>query len=227
MRRFFTMAASIFAFAAPAHAATFAGTTPGPDSTPIPGTELLRIDFEAPNSLLSEIQGLSGNGQIVSGFLTNVYAAPFGDTTKYLSVPVRGSSGTAVLDLTGYDFDGTVDGFSFYWGSIDKYNALKIVSSAGTLNFAFNGVNPNPPPADGSQMTSSNNRRVFFSLAPGETLDRLEFTSNGYAFEVDDIVFTGTSAVPEPAAWAMMIGGFGLVGGAMRRRRSTAATVAA
>jgi hypothetical protein len=27
-------------------------------------------------------------------------------------------------------------------------------------------------------------------------------------------------AVPEPATWAMMIGGFGMVGGAMRRRRS-------
>jgi hypothetical protein len=31
--------------------------------------------------------------------------------------------------------------------------------------------------------------------------------------------FAGT--VPEPSTWAMMIGGFGIVGGAMRRRRST------
>lgn len=29
-----------------------------------------------------------------------------------------------------------------------------------------------------------------------------------------------SAAVPEPATWAMMIGGFGLVGGAMRRRRT-------
>jgi hypothetical protein len=31
-----------------------------------------------------------------------------------------------------------------------------------------------------------------------------------------------TGAVPEPASWAMMLGGFGLVGGAMRRRQRTA-----
>ena len=32
---------------------------------------------------------------------------------------------------------------------------------------------------------------------------------------------TATAAVPEPATWAMMLGGFGLIGGAMRRRRTT------
>ena len=35
------------------------------------------------------------------------------------------------------------------------------------------------------------------------------------------------AVVPEPASWAMMIGGFGLVGGAMRRRQATSRTVAA
>ena len=29
-------------------------------------------------------------------------------------------------------------------------------------------------------------------------------------------------AVPEPAAWALMIGGFGIVGGAARRRKTLA-----
>ena len=38
-------------------------------------------------------------------------------------------------------------------------------------------------------------------------------------FALDNI---SLSAVPEPATWAMMIGGFGMVGGAMRRRRSSA-----
>jgi len=35
--------------------------------------------------------------------------------------------------------------------------------------------------------------------------------------------FSGNSAVPEPATWAMLITGFGLAGAAMRRRRATLA----
>lgn len=38
-------------------------------------------------------------------------------------------------------------------------------------------------------------------------------------FEVSE----ATAAVPEPATWAMMIAGFGLVGGAMRRRKTSVA----
>lgn len=48
----------------------------------------------------------------------------------------------------------------------------------------------------------------------------------GWSFQNDGSSITvptpGGSAVPEPASWAMMIGGFGLVGGALRRRATTA-----
>jgi len=50
-------------------------------------------------------------------------------------------------------------------------------------------------------------------------VDNVAFTQNGatttYNFEV--------SAVPEPTTWAMMLGGFGMVGGALRRRRKVGA----
>lgn len=38
---------------------------------------------------------------------------------------------------------------------------------------------------------------------------------------INDRLFVPTGVVPEPATWAMMIGGFGFAGGALRRRRST------
>jgi hypothetical protein len=44
----------------------------------------------------------------------------------------------------------------------------------------------------------------------------LPFGSEGNV-SIDDLVVT-TAAVPEPATWAMMIGGFALVGASMRRR---------
>ncbi len=44
---------------------------------------------------------------------------------------------------------------------------------------------------------------------------------------ISDINVSVTSAVPEPATWAMLILGFGLIGGSMRRRRSTSAKPAA
>lgn len=43
---------------------------------------------------------------------------------------------------------------------------------------------------------------------------------NGYGFEsTAGTAITATSAIPEPATWALMIGGFGMVGGTMRRRK--------
>jgi hypothetical protein len=48
---------------------------------------------------------------------------------------------------------------------------------------------------------------------------------NDYASGLSEVRFNG-AAVPEPATWAMMIGGFGLVGGAMRRRPARRAVLA-
>lgn len=49
----------------------------------------------------------------------------------------------------------------------------------------------------------------------------------GFRFETTPGVGVNISAVPEPASWALMIGGFGLIGAAMRRRVVAGAAVAA
>src|SRR5690606_12312665 len=66
--------------------------------------------------------------------------------------------------------------------------------------------------------------RVETDWLPGETLVSFEDLFNG-AFDYNDLSFSFTNtqaagAVPEPAAWAMMIGGFALAGGMMRQRKS-------
>lgn len=63
----------------------------------------------------------------------------------------------------------------------------------------------------------------FFGAINARGISR--FTFSGSAVEIDHLQF-GIEAVkggvPEPASWAMMLGGFGLVGGAMRMRRPRA-----
>ena len=49
-------------------------------------------------------------------------------------------------------------------------------------------------------------------------IGRLRFTALSNHFSIDNIVVFA-APVPEPATWAMMIGGIGLVGGAARRRK--------
>ena len=54
---------------------------------------------------------------------------------------------------------------------------------------------------------------VGFYLDAGNILDQ---NFRGFTFAPDAAVVT--PGVPEPASWAMLIAGFGLVGGAMRRQ---------
>ena len=69
------------------------------------------------------------------------------------------------------------------------------------------------------------------SLRGFETGDTATFTGNIVRFSLlasspGDSFRVVTAAVPEPATWAMMIAGFGLVGFAMRRRQKMAVRVA-
>ena len=55
------------------------------------------------------------------------------------------------------------------------------------------------------------------------TTDRFRFTAiNGDKYYAMSEFQAFSAGVPEPASWAMMLGGFGLIGGAMRSRRKSA-----
>jgi hypothetical protein len=67
----------------------------------------------------------------------------------------------------------------------------------------------------------------YFYNIPAAGLDRMVSLSqniDSYAFPSVGVTVTrlGDGAVPEPASWAMFIGGFGLVGAGMRSRRKAA-----
>ena len=109
--------------------------------------------------------------------------------------------------------------FSFIFGSLDNYNTL-------TLNFAsgpslvlrgtqiLSGLTSDPI----GPFNSTVNGRVSYDTQGGFGITSAVFSSAQQAFEIDGLA----GAVPEPAAWGMMIIGFGAAGYALRvRRRKT------
>ena len=128
-------------------------------------------------------------------------------TSQYLSTVGGGS--TSILGSNAFD---TV---SFFLGSIDSYNTVNILSTAGAIIASFTGSQLSFTP-NGNQELPQTNRRVTFTRAAGDAqIGGIGFASGQNSLEVDNLVFT----VPEPSTWAMMIAGFGLVGFAMRTRR--------
>ena len=190
-----------------AEAATFVFE---PGSGTILPSESVVYDFDdaaddalVTGSNFSFLTGTSGDGALPAA----------GDGSRYLSVLADGSASIA--------FAQPATGFSIDLGSIDSYNTL-------TLNFVGGGsqvftgtqlvANPN-----GDQSSPNTNGRFRFTAGANEQIAGVTFASGGNSFEVDRLA---VAAIPEPATWAMMIGGFGLIGVASRRSRRPAVTFA-
>lgn len=120
------------------------------------------------------------------------------------------------FDLAGYSHaDYILPGLSIYDGDtllFSQANVLVQGDGEGPQHTTFSFVTP----------YTGSNLRVL--------LDLTGLGGNSDNIGVDNVRFgqglAATPAVPEPATWAMMIAGFGLVGGAMRRRSTKVAFAA-
>ncbi|MEQ1548968.1 MAG: choice-of-anchor C family protein [Chakrabartia sp.] len=89
---------------------------------------------------------------------------------------------------------------------------------AGDLTFSSNGGGTRAAP------NWTGNSFTFLATGSSTTLSfRADpsSSSRAYGAALDNVSVT---AVPEPATWAFMIAGFGLIGGTMRRRKSVLTT---
>jgi len=133
--------------------------------------------------------------------------------TSYLSV-LGGGSATI-------NFGPLVKAFQFDWGSIDSYNTLTINSRQGSFVVVPGGNFPNQ--ANGDQFLPNTNGLFTVTRTGSDRFTSITLTSNQNSFEIDNLA---VSYVPEPATWAMLIAGFGLVGMAARRRRTIVSATA-
>jgi hypothetical protein len=136
--------------------------------------------------------------------------------------PAFGSTGNFATVLTGGSYSisfGPTYLLSLVIGSLDTYNGLTLSYEDGSSQLYSGGqiINDLTFPS-GNQISGETNGVVAYRVISGPRLTGATFTSSANSFEFDNIA---TGAVPEPATWAMMIGGLGLVGGFARRRART------
>jgi hypothetical protein len=140
--------------------------------------------------------GLSVNGGPVSSFGLFNHDSDFGSKFDLGSVHA-GDSLDFVLRVDGGD------GNIYFLHSVD---ALNPVPNAQAVTSPFEGSIAIPP---------------GIRFAFDDTIGQQNYTD--YIFSVTE---TPSQAVPEPATWAMMVGGFALAGGALRRARGAIVTMA-
>jgi hypothetical protein len=151
-------------------------------------------------------QGTTPASGMVSGSLTNVYLAPTGDTSTYLT------TGTGfILD---YAIPAGSTYFGFYWGSADNYNTFEIDEANGQ-KLQLTGASLTS--MFGVTVNGSNSYFVNVYADQGTSFTSAGFASSPLnAFELDNVA----TATPEPASLAMLAGGLLVVAGAVRRRKA-------
>lgn len=220
-------AIAMVAAAAPAHATILL-----PDAS---GVSFSAFDSSTQGTLLDSINsGATGATTYTGALRSAVYRNTLGTLDFYFQVAVDTiNAGDEVFNLTASDFAGF---------SIDALVSAMDPDGAGFFTAANNPNLQGPP---GSTTTASRNGsgsviRADFGLngleGAGQTSATYIFRTNatdyasGGTFTTQDgsvaqrINFRPTAAVPEPATWAMMLVGFGLIGFVLRRRREKVTT---
>lgn len=142
------------------------------------------------------------------------------------------SGGTVVASSIDYPaFSGTqLYGGTLVSGIVDDivaegYPAIgAYVTGAGTITlrtFGYDMDLATEYPIASFSISGSLANTLLSTGLLGATVSRWEFTSDQY-FTVDDMALGWPGvpdAIPEPSSWALMIGGFGAIGLAARRKR--------
>jgi len=174
------------------------------------------VSFDFDGRIMADAPLLNGAALPQLGLLATLYVYEAGSGVNYLNYGAAQFDPFAVVSQSmflsfnpeaAFDEiinDGLFGSFTIGSGSYDIFTGLSI--------FALTQQNP-----INVEMDFLNTGTFGIRTDPGVT-----FTS------ASGVLLTGvTSAIPEPATWAMMITGFGLVGATVRRRRQSRPVVTA
>lgn len=199
MKLFFAAAVAVAAIAAPARA-TLVTFDDLPGNFPAIANGYNGLDW-------SNFVTVAGANTPLSGYPAAVVSAPIVALNSY-GLAASISSASAFRLTSAYltaawnvgltvRVDGTLGGNPVY----TQYLNPSVLSST---QFIFNSA-----PVDS----------VAFLSYGGTPHPPYEITGAGEQFIMDNLQFTlGAGPIPEPASWALMVTGFGLVGATLRRR---------
>lgn len=207
--------------AAPAQAASFISFTPGNGTVPAYiGPSLAFSQDFGTGATNGTAYAPSGSESVGGGSDVRLYSS---DVSGEAFGPPTGTGNfLAILDGSyNVAFSSGVSVISFLIGGLDSYNSV-VLNFADATTITLNGREIIGQPFVSTPNTGETGR-VTYDFGSGPLLSNISFGSSQRTFELDGIV----AAAPEPATWLMMILGFGLVGGALRRRRGVGSLAAA
>lgn len=205
MKKALLSAVALLSFAAPASASI------------IPTLEGLPVDngdgtftFNYQGTLAGD-QGVTKGSKLVifdfAGYVTDSIFGPGG-----FVLPTVELTSTGLVVPSGAVDNPTIENLVFTWDGPDFHT-----SGGPFADIDFNGL--------GAKSTLGGLAESFFAV----NAIKNNGTGPGGAgtLATNQGFVTVPGVIPEPATWAMMIGGFGMVGATMRRRRAAAKTVTA
>ena len=168
-------------------------------------------------ALAGPLDGATVHAQYLFPTQGSIYQ-DFGETTvsgDTIIASSLGNVGGVDLHATGSNLTALFNqGYSTYWTSIG-FNGFVVFDDTNTVG-AITGVSIN----GATNMSGFDMSRISFDA------DHIFVNWQGLALNQGTVVSLDISssggAVPEPASWALMLGGFGAIGGAMRSRRKAA-----
>jgi len=179
------------------------------------------IPFDIPGGLGQQVHSSSvQTGQTVFGFLSP--GAPLGVTFESSSSLQTNGSGHAFVE-------GPFDALDIFFTNGELFNAVEFnIAALGTGQTITSGVisyfiaGSNVASGSFGFDAGSGNNKIRLYGSQGELFSRISFdATNGAYASVRQVDFGGISAgaIPEPSAWAMIIAGFAVMGGAVRASR--------
>jgi hypothetical protein len=175
----------------------------------------LQVDLSVgsydPQNTVQGIRNESANGDPSLPFSTT--EGP-GDQGKWMGIPIY---------FTTFTFDVPTSSFGFYATGLDAdagaFFSLLFDDAPATIE----NIYPLPVNANGGIMYwgvvfDAPVQKVEFTRTRNQSLDI--FGLDGISFNVAPAPPPPVGGIPEPASWAMLIAGFGLVGASLRRHRA-------